>query len=277
VRRSEPGFLRVAGALGAVVVALAVSACTETRDTAEGKFVPAHAGRLEVATTLPAPGFWVGDRADDVDGGFEWGIARDLADAFDLELHVVDVPFPDIVDGRLHGADLALSQVSVTPQRDEHVDFSDPYFVSQPTVVARADRTLTDLATAREWTWAARRSTTEAEFVDDVIRPDHPAVRTDSEQDAIARVRRGEVDGALMDLPTALVLTKNAADVAAVARFDRDENYAVVLPNGSDNVEAVNKQLATMRSDGRLDALDDRWLQPAFATDPGSLPVIQTP
>jgi polar amino acid transport system substrate-binding protein len=277
VKRSESGTARIVALVGAVGLALVVSACSQARDTAEGRFMPRQRGRLEVATTLPAPGFWEGDRARDVDGGFEWGIARDLADAFGLDLHVVDVPFPDIVNGRLHGADLALAQVSVTKEREERVDFSDPYFVSQPTVVAREGRTLTDLATARDWTWAARRSTTEAEFIDDVIRPDQPAVRSESEQDAIASVRRGQVDGALMDLPTALILTKNAPDVAAVARFDRDENYAVVLPNGSGNVEAVNKQLAAMRADGRLDALDDRWLQPAFSTDPGSLPVIQTP
>jgi polar amino acid transport system substrate-binding protein len=259
------------------LLALVLTACSEARETAEGKFVPAHAGRLEVATTLPAPGFWVGDRTSDLDGGFEWGIASELASAFGLDLHVVDVPFPDIVNGHLHGADLALAQVSVTKEREDHVDFSDPYFVSQATVVARKGRTLTDLATARDWTWAARRSTTEDEFIDDVIRPDRPAVRTDSEQNAIARVRRGEVDAALMDLPTALILTKDAGDVAAVARFDRDENYAVVLPNGSGNVEAVNKELAAMRTDGTLDDLDDRWLEPEFSTDPGSLPVIQTP
>ena len=92
--------------------------------------------------------------------------------AFDLDLTVVDVPFGDIIAGKLHGADLALAQVSITKAREKAVDFSTPYFTSQPTVVARKGRDLTDLATAREWTWSARESTTEADFIDDVIRPD---------------------------------------------------------------------------------------------------------
>ena len=50
-----------------------------------------------------------------------------------------------------------------------------------------------------------------------------------------------------------------------------------MLPNDSDNVEAVNKQLAAMRADGTIDDLDNTWLEPAFAKDPNDLPVIQTP
>ena len=41
---------------------------------------------LTVATSLPAPGFWDGADVDELTGGFEDGIARALADRFDLEL-----------------------------------------------------------------------------------------------------------------------------------------------------------------------------------------------
>ena len=259
-----------------IACAVLASGCAAAKETAEGAFDPAHEGTLTVATNLPAPGFWRGDTATTVDGGFEWGIAQALADAFDLDLEIVDIPFDDIVTGNLHGADLALAQVSVTSARKDALDFSAPYLDTQPTVVSRAGEDLTDLATAREWTWAVRESTTEVDFVDDVIRPESDAVVTDSESDAIERVRDGDVDAALMDLATALVLTKNVDDVEAIARFDDIEGIAVALPRDSENVETVNKELASLRSDGTLDDLDQRWLEPAFARDPRDLPVITT-
>ncbi len=261
----------------AIAVMLTFSACAAAKETAAGDFEPASPGHLTVATDLPAPAFWTGDDPKRVDGGFEWGIAHDLADQFDVDLTVVDVPFRDIVAGKLRGADLALAQVSITKERKKAVDFTTPYFTSQPTVVAREGKDLTDLATAREWTWSARESTTEADFIDDVIRPDDAPRITHTEQESLDDVRSGRVDAALLDLPTALILTKNRNDLEAISRFDQTEDYGIVLPNDSDNVEAVNKQLASMRSDGTIQDLDDRWLEPAFAKDPGDLPVIQTP
>ena len=115
---------------------------------------------------------------------------------------------------------------------------------------------------------------------DDVIRPDAKVRLTDSEQAAIRLVRAGAVDGALMDLPTALNLTKDDQAVETVAKFDRTEDFGIVLPNGSvhsDNAQAVNQSLNAMRADGTLDDLEQRWLAPAFARDPNDLPVVQTP
>ena len=90
-------------------------------------------------------------------------------------------------------------------------------------------------------------------------------------------MRSGRVDAALLDLPTALILTKDTNDLEAISRFDRTEDYGIVLPNESGNVEVVDKQLASMRSDGTIQDLDDKWLEPAFAKSPGDLPVIRTP
>ncbi len=276
MKRSDGRVVALAIAVPlAIALVLTFSACAAAKKTAAGDFEPASTGHLTVATDLPAPAFWMGDDPKRVDGGFEWGIARHLADTFDLDLRVIDVPFRDIIAGNLHGADIGLAQVSITSGREKAVDFSTPYFTSQPTVVARAGRDLTDLATARGWTWAARESTTEADYIADVIRPDDPPRLTHTEQGALDDVRSGRVDGALLDLPTALILTKGSTDLEAISRFDRTEDYGIVLPNDSNNVEVVNKELAAMRSDNTIQDLDDEWLEPAFAKDPGDLPVIQ--
>ena len=53
-----------------------------------------------------------------------------MADEFDLDLKIIDVPFADIVAGDLEGADLALAQIEITDERLEVLDFSLPYYAS---------------------------------------------------------------------------------------------------------------------------------------------------
>ena len=66
---------------------------------AAGSFSPSEPGVLMVAASLPAPGFWEGTAAAPT-GGFEHGLALELAERFGLdEVRVVDVPFDRLVTG----------------------------------------------------------------------------------------------------------------------------------------------------------------------------------
>ena len=172
------------------VLLAAGTACSDVRDVAERQFDSGTPGTLVVAAEVPDPGFWEG-AVDEINGGFEYGLATALADEFDLGLEVVQVPFDDVIEGRLGTADLALQEVSVTPAREEHVEFSVPYFETSPTVVARRDggdaAELTDLATAQEQRWAVREATTEAEFIEDVIRPEEEPLVLADNNEALAR------------------------------------------------------------------------------------------
>ena len=93
-----------------------------------GTFTPRTPGTLTVATAqVPDPGFWSGTAAHP-SGGLEYELARALAARFGLaRTKVIVVPFARLVAGDLGGADLALSDITVTAERAEHVSFSTPY------------------------------------------------------------------------------------------------------------------------------------------------------
>jgi polar amino acid transport system substrate-binding protein len=256
-----------------------VGGCGEATKVAENTFEPASAGRVVVATSLPSPGFWEGDDVATLDGGFEWGLARALADELRLRVSFRDVPFPDIVTGELHGADVALAQVSITDEREDRVKFSVAYFDSAPAVLAPSDADdIHDLATARDRSWVVERGTTEQAFVDDVIRPDESVVAVDGEGEAVDTVLSGEADAALLDLPAALVIAARVPDLQVHARFDDPERYGVVLPEDSPDINrrAIDKALRGLLADGTVDDLADRWLRPVLASDPDDIPVIET-
>jgi polar amino acid transport system substrate-binding protein len=269
------------GRLGTVVLAVLAlglaAGCDATRERAEQNFVPVSEGVLTVATALPAPGFWAGETAAAVDGGFEYVIAVELAARFGLDLRLVDVPFEELVAGELGGADLALAQITVTDGRDSMLDFSQPYYRDGVGVVLRRDETMADLRSAREATWAVESGSVQYDYLVAVVRPGADPVIVADEVAAVAAVARGTAEAALLDLSTALVLTNGRDDVTTAARFDVAQDFAVALPPGSPNRQVVDAALRSFEASGLLGRLKAEYLLPAFERDPSSLTVIRTP
>src|SRR3954449_8280770 len=145
----------LAALLGAA--ALTLGACASDRSAAGSSFQPVRPGVLTVATAfLPAPGFWQGrpptfgleaglgagfvrrPRRPPPTFGLEAGLAAALARRLGLHrVEVVQVPFAQLVRGKLHGADIALSQLTPTKERERSVDFTTAYLDAPPGVLAR--------------------------------------------------------------------------------------------------------------------------------------------
>lgn len=256
-RRSVPR-----AALAALCVALLAACGREAAPPSAGTFTPVTPDALTVAVDeIPRPGFWLGTAAAPT-GGFEHGLARALATRLGLdELRVVTVPFARIVAGDLGGADVAISDVSVTDERAEVVDFSVPYLPAVPGILVRHGREVRDLFSARELSWAVERGTTLESALDERIRPDGDVVRSPDQDAAIAELTGGRVDAVLLDLPVALAYAAaSEGGLAVAAQLPGDEHLAVVLPKGSDNRAAVDSALRGLRADGTTRDLARRWL-----------------
>lgn len=267
--------MRRSRVLLAIVLILAAAGCSDVQRAASGSFAPATKGTLTVATELPVPGFWDGNDPASTSGGFEWGLARALAEKLGLRLAVREVPFSDIVAGRLDGADLALAQVSDTARREAVADLTVPYDESSPAALARrgTEDDLVDLATAEKQRWVVQAGTTLERYLDDVVRPKQKPLLRSTTAAVVQAVVDGDADVALLDLPAALVVAAKKGLVVP-ARFDHVESTVGVMPAGSRNLEAIDQQLQRLLADGTVDRLRKRWLDPVFATQPKDVPVI---
>ena len=254
-----------------------VASCSGAQRAAQGTFTPKVAGRLVVGTELPAPGFWDGTDPENVQGGFEWALAGALAKELGLTLAVRSALFGDITRGALGDADLALAQVSSTPERRDQVDFSIAYMTSSPAILTATGATnVRDLATAKEQRWVVQAGTTSAEYLSKVVRPNLAPLIVDDQQGAVQMVLDHVADAALLDLLPALAVARSNFGLTVPARFDREEELAIVLPKGSSNTSAVNQGLRQLMAQGTLDELRQRWLGPTLAADPQTVPVIRT-
>jgi ABC-type amino acid transport substrate-binding protein len=243
------------------VLTLAVSACGSGLSAAGSSFEPVRPGVLTVATAfLPAPGFWEGRTPSA--GGFEAGLADALAKHLGLErVEVVQVPFASLVAGKLGGADLALSQLTPTTEREKSVDFTTPYLTAPPGVLALREVDARDVHGLQELHWVTARVSTLTPIVRDRIRPKRDPIMVEDRTQALGVLRSGRAQALMLDFPVALALA--GADTArfhVLGQLNGDEGLAAALPSGSHNREVVDSAIRSLTADGTIDGLVKRWL-----------------
>ncbi|MGH3360405.1 MAG: transporter substrate-binding domain-containing protein, partial [Nocardioidaceae bacterium] len=182
---NHPGQVLIAGL--AVAATLATASCgggsDDDSDSAFGScevygkegsisIEPVTADVLTVQTTLPSPGWWKGTSPESIDGGYEYCLAANLAHRAGLEeVRVVNQSFDALVAGQTQDFDIALAQVSITPEREKVVEFSEPYFDSNIGVLTAADSGVTaDNVTTKNL--GVQLGTTSVDFVESTLQPD---------------------------------------------------------------------------------------------------------
>jgi polar amino acid transport system substrate-binding protein len=270
IRARLSSVTALAATLGAA--ALLASACGGGEGAAGSSFHPVKANVLTVATAfLPAPGFWEGRPPT---RGFEAALAADLAHRLGLaRVRVVQVPFAKIVGGDLGGADLALSQLTPTKEREQKVDFTTPYVVAPPGVLARTGIEAADVKGLRGLRWVVSSASTLTPIVLHRIRPNRKPVVTVDRTEALDVLRAGRADALLLDLPVALGLAReHPRRFHVLGQLSGEEGLAAALPNGSHNREIVDSAIRHFQADGTIDHLVDRWL----GTSVQDVPLILT-
>jgi polar amino acid transport system substrate-binding protein len=271
------GAILFVGALFAGLVACgdddtSTSNTTEAATGAAANFTPVTDDTLTVVTSLPAPGFWNGDDPSAITGGYEYEIAKALQEKLGMgELKVVNVSFDQLVAGQVGDFDVALSQVTITDERKQVVDFTEPYFESDQGVLVKAGTEVATTADAKALQWGVQSGTTGADFIADELKPDKEAQVFQDLAAGFAALEAGQVDAFMMD--TAIVLSQSSESGGAeevAAQFKTGEQYGGILPKGSTNADAINTGLTELKDDGSLSEYAKEWL----GGDPSAIPVL---
>ena len=273
--RAAGAAMLTLGILGGVQAQGGLGTCLLTGQKGAVSITPARPGRLTVETNLPSPGWWNGDTPESISDGFEYCLAANIAHRLGLgAVEVVHVAFDALVAGRTRTYDLALSQISITPERRKVVAFSTPYYVSNVGVLAKRGVKV-DATNIKEMRIGVQSGTTGASFVESKVKPQHPALVFSDTSEMFTALLAGQIDVVLTDVSIILDLSLASHGRFFVAgQYRTDETYGAIFPKGSANAAVLDGVIRDLARDGTLEMLLEKYLAGARGGYSTKVPVF---
>jgi polar amino acid transport system substrate-binding protein len=228
-----------------------------------GESVPTvEEGVLTVGSDIPFPPFEYREGGELT--GFDVVLVEEMADRLGLRVKWVDTAF-DTIFTQLAGGryDVVASATTITEERKRQVDFTDPYYAAQQSVVVNARRTpRLDSVEALEAgdTVAVQRGTTGEIWARENL-PDGVQIRSFSEApDTYTALEGGNVTAVIFDEPSAVAEAEERDALEVVQALDTGERYGfAVNPRNDELLRALNDALAEIKDDGTYQRLYDRF------------------
>jgi polar amino acid transport system substrate-binding protein len=176
-----------------------------------------------------------------------------------------DAMIPAVSEGQF---DLGMTGITIRDDRKEVVDFSEPYMTSQMLMIVRADEDrFTDAASFAanpDLLVSAQPGTTPFyTAIYNILDGDEAnprVVKFETFGAGLEALRTGDVDLTLSDSNAAQAyVAASDGGLKIVGEPLGTEEFGFIFPKGSDLVEPMNAAIESMRVDGTLDALNQKW------------------
>ncbi|NLW10030.1 MAG: basic amino acid ABC transporter substrate-binding protein [Firmicutes bacterium] len=193
--------------------------------------------------------------------GFDIELITMIAEEMGRELELQNVQWDGIIPGLMNGNyDCLISAMTITEERMKQINFSDPYFtIKQAIVVREDDYSITGPADLAGKTIAVQNGTTGDLYASQIegVR----MKRFDTNPQAIQELLNKNADAAVMDDLVAYQAIAKMKGLRMIEIADAEvENYGIGVKKGNDELLAeINKALATLRENGKLDALIEKY------------------
>ena len=256
---------RSLGFLGAATAAtLLLAGCSSDSKVEDASQSDAHGKPLVAAMELAYPPFETKDEAGNPEG-VSVDFITDFADAYGYDLTIENTAFDGLIPMLQTGkADVVISSMTITEEREQSVDFSDPYAKAQLAILANADSgidTIDDLNQSGKVV-AVKTGSTGDVFATKNL-PEAEVVRLADESACVTEVVQGKADGFLYDQ---LTIYRNQArnpdtTEAVFIPFQDVEHWGVAVAKDNEELlSQINEFIATYAAEVGFDALTDKHL-----------------
>lgn len=219
-------------------------------------------GTLRIAMEGTYPPFNFKDQKSGELAGYDVDVARLVASKLGLKPQFITTEWSAILAGLGAGKyDVIVSQVGITPKREEAFDFSEPYAYSSPQLIVRNNdsanyKTLADLKGKKLGVGQGTVFEQQARTVPGIDIKPYPATPENLQDLAF-----GRIDAALNDSLMVPYLLKNSRlPIKPGARVGKVEHMGIPFQKGSPKFKAaLDKAIAEIKADGSLKQLSLKW------------------
>ena len=224
----------------------------------------ANGKTLRVAMELAYPPFETKDDAGNPEG-LAVDFIRDFGAAYGYDVQIENTAWDGLIPSLQTGkADLVISSMTITDERKESVDFSDPYAMAQLAILANAN---SGVASIDDLNQPGKKVAVKTGSTGDVYATKNLAnaeiVRLADESACVTEVVQGKADGFLYDQLT--IYRNHAANPdtteAVFIPFQDVESWGIAVKKGNTELlDQLNQFIAKSKTDGEFDRLTEKYL-----------------
>ncbi|MCM2272473.1 MAG: basic amino acid ABC transporter substrate-binding protein [candidate division Zixibacteria bacterium] len=222
-------------------------------------------GVLRVGTDATYPPFETVDTETGEPVGFDIDLITEIAKLNGWKPEFIITPFDGMIPG-LQGEkyDVAISSITITPERSAVVDFSTPYYTAGQIVAVPLNDTsisgIADLAGKRVGVQLGTTGEMMAQKTEGL-----EVFSYDNIGAAFIDMSNGNLDAVLNDFPTTQAYIRSHASARTVGEILSKEQYGIALRKGSEELRAkINQALESLKASGRYREIHLKW----FDTEP---------
>jgi polar amino acid transport system substrate-binding protein len=198
----------------------------------------------------------------DVAEGFDVDLIAAIAKEMGLESRFQPEGFDTLIPTLVAGGkfDVIASGMTITDERKQEIDFSDPYIDSNQSIAMKAGTVLNSESELGGKKVGAQAGTTGLDWAKENIK-DAKIVEFKTATDALAALQAGNVDAVVNDLPVTAALVKDEAKgLAIVKEIPTGEQYGFgISKDNPELLKAFNEAMAKVKESGEYDAIYEKW------------------
>jgi polar amino acid transport system substrate-binding protein len=234
-----------------ILVSLLLPACGSGKST-----------KITVAMDATWPPFEYVDETTQEIVGLDVDLIKAIAENQGLEIEIVNVPWDSLLAGMAQCQyDISVSAMTITEERKQSFNFSDPYFAAGQIVTVQASNTTinskSDLVGKTVGVQLGTTGDIEAQKMDGVTVKNYDDIGL-----AFQDLLNGQIDAVIADNPLALgYVGQNPDQLKTVGEAFTDEYYGIaVCKTNTDLLEKINRGLAAVKAEGLIEQLTQTWI-----------------
>ncbi|WOB06628.1 basic amino acid ABC transporter substrate-binding protein [Piscinibacter gummiphilus] len=208
--------------------------------------------------------------------GFDIDVVKAVAQKAGIEVKFVNTPWEGIFNTLAQGdRDLLVSAITITDERKQTMDFSNPYFDAQQLIAVKANSKVTKFDELKKLKVGVQTGTTGDEVVTKLQGKTSANIkRFESTPLALKELESGGVDAVVADNGVIInyVTNNSGSKFKTVAdKAFQNEQYGIAVKKGNaDLLGKINKGLADIKADGTYDKIYAQYFGAAPAAAPAA-------
>lgn len=236
----------------------AESSEADDAEDASGDDSGSEGGKLVMATNAEFPPYEYHEGDEIV--GIDAEIAAAIADELGMTLEIEDMAFDSIITAVSGGkADMGLAGMTVDPDRQKNVNFSETYATAAQVIIVKEDSEIAGPDDLTGKKIGVQLGTTGDIYAEDI--EDAEVERYNKGMEAVQALQQDKIDAVVIDGEPAKVFVAENEGLKVLDEPLTEEEYAIAIAKDNDELlEKVNTALASLKDSGKLDEIVAKYI-----------------